>query len=173
MKSIIRYTGQYIQIRDRQGWEFVERLNSKGIVIIVAMTTQQELIFVEQYRPAVDNHVLEFPAGLVGDNPESTNESLQDAAERELLEETGYTSNKMIELVSGPISAGISNEICTFFYSNDIVKTGQGGGVDTENITTHIVPYKDVQTFIQTFQKQNKLIALQVYVGLQLLMGLL
>ena len=51
---------------------------------VVAITEEQRVLAVRQYRPAVERYTIELPAGLVdaGETPE-------DAARRELLEETG------------------------------------------------------------------------------------
>jgi ADP-ribose pyrophosphatase len=56
-----------------------------GYVAMIAFTQAGELILVEQYRPAVEETVLELPAGTIEEGEEAA-----DCALRELLEETGY-----------------------------------------------------------------------------------
>jgi ADP-ribose pyrophosphatase len=60
-------------------------LSVADYVGILAITADQRILAVRQYRPAVERYTIEFPAGLVdtGENPLET-------ARRELLEETGY-----------------------------------------------------------------------------------
>src|SRR5690242_16473540 len=57
---------------------------------IVAITTEQRVLAVRQYRPAVERYTIELPSGLVdpGETPGA-------AARRELLEETGYAADEV------------------------------------------------------------------------------
>src|SRR4030043_518935 len=45
-------------------WESVERVNCKGIVGIVPVTDDKEVLLIRQFRPPVKGYVIEFPAGL-------------------------------------------------------------------------------------------------------------
>ena len=63
------------------------------ISLVVPITEKQEFVLVRQYKYAVDDVVTEYPAGFVGDN-----EQLEEAAKRELLEETGYASDTLSSL---------------------------------------------------------------------------
>lgn len=56
-----------------------------GIVAILSKPTGSEIVLQKQYRPPLDKIVIEVPAGLV-----DTGESPEQAAVRELKEETGY-----------------------------------------------------------------------------------
>jgi 8-oxo-dGTP pyrophosphatase MutT (NUDIX family) len=98
-----------------RSWEAAERVNCNGIVAVVPVTTDGELLLVRQYRPVLDNFVIEFPAGL-----NDRRESLVAAAKRELIEETGYTSEHLSYLIEGPISSGISTEVLTVFLAKDV-----------------------------------------------------
>ncbi|HVV52524.1 MAG TPA: NUDIX hydrolase, partial [Polyangia bacterium] len=85
--------GRYLTFVDDGGWEYVVRANVTGVVVIVAVTDDQKLLLVEQWRPAVHNRVIELPAGLVGDvDPDET---LATAAGRELVEETGFSAREV------------------------------------------------------------------------------
>lgn len=88
--------------KDRK-WEAVERVNCNGIVVIIPVTRQGEFLMIRQFRPVLNNFVIEFPAGL-----NDKNEDLIEAARRELVEETGYTSDDFVPLAEGPISSGMS-----------------------------------------------------------------
>lgn len=68
-------------------------LENNGYVIIVALTPENQLLLVRQWRYPINEEALELPSGHV--NPKM---SPLDAAKQELLEETGGVSNKWVEL---------------------------------------------------------------------------
>src|SRR6516162_4085239 len=103
--------GRYLTVVDDAGWEFVTRHRVTGIVVLVAITPERELVLVEQHRAPVGASVIELPAGLVGDIPGHEAESLAVAAHRELVEETGFEAREMRALGAGPIAVGISDEV--------------------------------------------------------------
>src|SRR4051812_3742020 len=110
MEPIVVADGKHIRLMKRDKWVYADRPGIMGIVAIVAITDDNQVLLVEQYRPAVDRRVIELPAGLVGDVPGEEHESLVSAARRELLEETGYEARDVWELAAGVPSAGMSSE---------------------------------------------------------------
>src|SRR5271169_2534291 len=107
-----------ISYADRSGsirtWEAVERVNCTGIVTIVPVTADNDILLVRQFRPVLDSFVIEFPAGL-----NDRDESLQEAARRELIEETGHTAEEFLFLAEGPVSSGLSTEVLTVFLAKN------------------------------------------------------
>jgi len=84
-------------------------------VTIVALTENDQLVLVEQYRPAVQKTTLEFPSGLVdpGENP-------HDTAVRELLEETGFIAHDVQFLGTLlPDTGRLGNKLWCFFTRVD------------------------------------------------------
>ena len=80
-------------------------------VHIVALTPERGLILVRQYRHAAGETVLELPGGGV----EPADGGLEQAARRELAEETGYTSDRWLKVSSlFPNPATHSNRVHTF-----------------------------------------------------------
>ena len=55
--------GRFLRLVERDGWEYVERRTASAVVIIVPVTSADELVLLDQYRPPVRGRVLEFPAG--------------------------------------------------------------------------------------------------------------
>ena len=157
---------KHLRLVRRRGWEFVERKNISGIVVIVALTADRRLVLVEQYRPPVDCPVIELPAGLAGDTSGAEDESLEDAAKRELLEETGYGAASMIRLFHGPPSAGITSEQLTFFLAPDAQYIHAGGGDETEDITVHAIALDEVPQWLDEQSRCGKAIDLKIYAGL-------
>ncbi len=140
--------GKWLRLRRRGRWEYAERTNPGGGVMIIAVTPDDHLLFVEQYRPAIESMTIEMPAGLVGDVASHADESAVDAAHRELVEETGYRARAIDFLMSGPTSAGMSNEILAFVVARDLEKVDHGGGDETEDITVHEVPRRDAAAWL-------------------------
>ncbi len=65
-------------------------LKTPDYVSVVAMTSQDEILLIRQYRPAVEQFTLELPSGHV-----EINETPEEAARRELVEETGFQAHKL------------------------------------------------------------------------------
>lgn len=132
------YEGKFLRVVKRNGWEFVERTNSTGIVGIIAVTNDDKLVLVKQYREPLQKEVIELPAGLVGDI--DNQESVETAAQRELLEETGYHANKLEVVGTFPVSPGLSTEQMTYVLATELEKRGPGGGDSTEQIESFEMP---------------------------------
>jgi len=158
--------GRYLTLVDEGGWEYVTRPHITGIVVIVALTDDRRLLLVEQYRRAVHKHVIELPAGLVGDVDGHAAESLLDAAKREMEEETGYAAAEMVRLFEGPIAVGVSDEIVSFFEARGLSRVGAGGGDDTEDITVHEVPLDKLPAFLAAKREAGLGIDPKIYAGL-------
>ena len=159
------YEGRFVNLVKRGTWEFATRNNVTGIVGIVAITDDQKLILVEQFRPPVDSNVIELPAGLAGDHDDPS-EPLVKAAKRELLEETGYEAELWQELFTGAPSAGICDEILTFFYASGLKKVQEGGGDEHELITIHEIHLNKLHVWLRQQEDAGKIIDIKIYSGL-------
>lgn len=93
------------------------RVNSPDGVIILAMTSDEEIILVRQFRLSLNQYTLELPSGFIKDN-----ELPQDAAMRELTEETGYVCESMELLGCGRIMMNRHNSQEYAFYGMGAVK---------------------------------------------------
>lgn len=160
------HAGRYLRLVVRNGWEFVERPGIHGIVLVVAVTPGDRLLLVEQRREAVAANVLELPAGLAGDAESPASESLEEAARRELVEETGWDAAAMERLTAGPPSAGVTSEIVTFFRARGLSRVGAGGGIEGEAITVHEVPLAAVESFLAEREAGGTLVDPKVWAGL-------
>jgi len=133
------FNGRWLRLRRRGRWEFAERTNPGGGVIIIAVTPENRILFVEQWREAVLSKTIEMPAGLVGDLGDLS-ETASAAAARELTEETGYRAERVELLMAGPSSAGMSNEMIAFVRAHGLAREHAGGGDPTEDILVHEIP---------------------------------
>lgn len=160
--------GKFVRLLIKGGWEYVERPNCTGAVIIVAATDTGRLLLTEQYRIPVGKPVIEFPAGLIGDEG-AGREDLAQAARRELLEETGYEAKRILPLASGPTSAGLTSELVWLVQAVGLRKRSAGGGDTDERITVHEVPLSDVERWLREQEQRGTLVDPKVYAGLYLL----
>lgn len=149
-------------------WESFERVNCKGIVAIVPVTDDKEVLLIRQFRPPVNGYVIEFPAGL-----NDRGDTLEEAARRELLEETGYSAKEMIFLTEGPMSSGASGEILTVFLAKGIALNhlnqvqGQGQGVgkrdETEDIEVLKILINDLDFKLSEFRAEGNYVDLKIF----------
>ena len=90
-------------------------LNIPDSSVILPITKNNEFIIIKQFRESLDNYSLELPAGFIDEN-----ETPQQAAERELFEETGYTSNEFIYLGIGRLMINRTNSVQHLFAAKNI-----------------------------------------------------
>src|SRR6266853_5023528 len=102
--KITLYAGKFLTLVKEGRWEYVDRIGATGAAIVVAVTNEQKLLLVEQYRIPVHARTIELPAGIIGDEPGGRDECHAAAAKRELLEETGYAAERIETLTTGPAS---------------------------------------------------------------------
>ena len=160
--------GKRVLLLDRDGWEFVERKRGKEAVVIIALTDDKRVILTEQHRKPVEARVIDWPAGLVGD--EDDNRDPSETARKELNEETGYECDSVELLARGPSSPGITSEVVSLYRAVGVRKVGTGGGVGGEDITVHAVPLDSVDQWLEKQSKAGKLIDLKLWAGLHFLL---
>lgn len=88
-------------------------------VNIIALTKDNHVILVRQYRHGTEDLSLEIPGG--GVDPADANP--EEAARRELREETGYTSDDWVCLGKISANAAIMNNYCHCYFARDCIKT--------------------------------------------------
>ena len=88
LKTEVEFATPWFQILAktmREGEAPYYSLKLQDYSAVVALTDEQQVLIVRQYRPAVERYTLELPSGLI-----DPGETPAEAARRELLEETGY-----------------------------------------------------------------------------------
>ena len=162
------FEGKYLRMQVRGHWEYVERTHAAGLAaIIVAVTPDDNILFVEQYRVPLQSRTIEMPAGLVGDIDAS--ESIELSAARELEEETGWRPTHCEVLMIGPTSSGMSTERIAFVRATGLTKINHGGGDATEDITVHEVPRTDAPRWLAAKMAEGYEMDPKLWAGLWLI----
>ena len=161
----IVFEGDHLYVFERDGWQYVERKKSREAAAVLAETDDGEVILTEQFRRPLNARVIDFPAGLIGDENPDTDGA--ETAKNELEEETGYTCESVELLFRGPTSPGITSEIVSLYRARGVRRVGKGGGVGGEDITVHVVPRGRVRAFLQ--EKAEQGVLTDVKVGLYFL----
>jgi len=156
-----------LEYRDEKGeirrWEAVERVNCNGIVVIIPVTKEGDLLLIRQFRPVLNNYVIEFPAGL-----NDKGETLLDAARRELIEETGYTSEIFELMAEGPVSSGLSTEVLTVFLASEALPASPALREkypieETESIELVRTPLMTAYDTIKEYRGKGDAVDLKIY----------
>lgn len=86
-----------------------------GAVAILPIDKEGKIIFVKQYRKAVEEELLEIPAGKI-----ETGEDPEQCAMRELEEETGFFASQLIFINKIYTSPGFSNEVIYIYLAKGL-----------------------------------------------------
>lgn len=136
------WSGSHLAVRRRDGWEYAERPNASGVVAVLAVDDGYVLL-IEQHRPPLGCRCLELPAGLVDDD-----ETAEQAAARELEEETGWRAGRLERIGEFASSSGLTSERVTLVRATELSKVDEGGGVGGEDIAVHRVPLDGLAGFV-------------------------
>ena len=94
-----------------------EYCKHNGAVCVVPLTPEGDVICIRQYRYALDRVTLEIPAGKF----DYIGEDHREAALRELREETGYTTDNLIDIGPLATSPALLTEIIYCYLAEDLI----------------------------------------------------
>lgn len=123
--------------------EIVEHSRGVGIV---AITEDNEIYLVKQFRKAIEKIIYEIPAGLV-----DSGENVTDAAIREAQEEIGMKPGSMTLLTEAYASPGFTDEIFSIFLARDLEENKLELD-DTEELIAFKVPLKKAIEMVENFE---------------------
>ena len=113
-------------------------------VVILPFLTEDKIIMIEEPRTAIGRTVIGLPAGQL-----EKQEKIEEAAIRELEEETGYRAHKMTFMRKFYPSCGYSSE-CIYLYRAEKLEKTQRHLDETEDIKVKIVPLIEAKKQLET-----------------------
>jgi ADP-ribose pyrophosphatase len=134
----------------------VQALQFPDWVLILALTPQEEVVMVRQYRHGIERVCLELPGGLV----DPADDSPAGSARRELLEETGYQTDKLMLMGECYPQPAILSNKCFFYLAQNATEVQPqqlDGGEDIEIIK---VPLKDIPAKIENREIDHGMVLL-------------
>lgn len=159
IKTTYHYKGRLLKLRDDEiklengriaRREIVEH---PGAVCVIGITADKKLVLIRQFRKPVEEEIVEICAGLV-----DPGETLEQAAKRELHEETGYIAGKLEKILSAYATPGYSTEMIHYFIAADLRMDKQRNEED-EQIEVLLLPIGEALQKIKSgVIKDNKTI---------------
>ncbi len=136
-------------IRPRFRLDKIEFLNGKFLdatifefcawANVIALTKDNEVVLIKQYRHGVEKVLWEIPGGVVEDD-----EDPLEGVKRELLEETGYTASEFIQVGALYPNPAIQTNTMYCFLALDAEKMTTQNLDDGEDIEVHLMPLKEL-----------------------------
>lgn len=99
-------------------WDLIEH---KGASAVVPVDAEGKILMVRQYRGAIDDFMLEIPAG----GRDNVEEDFKICAMRELEEETGYRSEEVVHLIDINTAAAYTSEKIAIYYAENLIPSRQ------------------------------------------------
>lgn len=121
-------------------------------VNVVAITEDEELVLVRQFRHGLGQENLEVPGGIVDPGEEPAT-----AAVRELREETGFAPAKLELLAAVSVNPAIQDNWCHLFLATGCQRVGEQRLDGTESIAVELIPVGEVGKMLSTGQIHHSL----------------
>ncbi len=149
LSSTYIYQGKIINLRQDKlklpdGRETIrEIVEHPGAVVILALTDDNKVVMIKQFRKPAEEVLWELPAGTLEEG-----EDLLSCALRELEEETGYYSRKIKKLITFFSTPGFCNEKLTLFLAEDLEKRNKNEDTD-EFIKVELIKPNEALRLVQ------------------------
>ena len=119
-------------------------LESSAWVNIIPITRENQVVLVQQYRHGIRDVTLEIPGGLV-----EKEDSPEEAARRELIEETGYNAGEIESLGYVHPNPAIQNNLCYTFLATGVFNCGEQQQDEKEDIEVVLKPVDEIPQIIK------------------------
>ena len=142
----VMWSGKFVRALRKGRWEYAGRVGGIRAVVILA-EHEGRVILIDQPRAAIGGRCLELPAGLIGDI--DADETVEQAAVKELEEEAGFTAERIERLGDFYGSPGMLAESFTLVRAHGVRRVGKGGGNESEDINVHMIARDEIPAFVQ------------------------
>ena len=115
-------------------------------VNVVALTEQDDVVLIRQYRHGIEKVAWEIPAGTT----DGKDTSLEEAARRELLEETGYGGGRWSLLTTLSANPALQNNLTTTFLAEGVTRLRDAAPEANEEMTVRLTPLAEVGRLIDS-----------------------
>jgi 8-oxo-dGTP pyrophosphatase MutT (NUDIX family) len=119
-------------------------LDAPNWVNIIPLTRKREVVMIRQWRHGIAGFTLEVPGGMVDD----TDRSPKHAARREMIEETGFDSKRVIALGRVHPNPAILPNICFSFLAHDVHEVGRPVMTGAEETVVEYVSMRKIPEMI-------------------------
>lgn len=113
-------------------------------VNVIAVTREQQLIIIQQYRHGIQEYIYEIPAGVC----DPTDENPLESAKRELFEETGYGNGNWSEIMLISPNPATHSNWCYCFLATDVEKISDQHLEPTEEILVSLLEKNEVEKLL-------------------------
>ena len=133
-------------------------LDCPNWVNVIALTSDEELVLVEQYRHGIRDITLEIPGGLCDEG-----ESILETGIRELAEETGYVGSRAELIGTVQPNPAYQNNLCHTIVVYDVEKKYQQDLDEHEEIQVHLHRLDYVDQLVREGKIQNSMVISALY----------
>jgi ADP-ribose pyrophosphatase len=133
-------------------------IESEDWINVIPLIADHHVVMIKQYRHGARQVTLEIPGGLVdpGDTPER-------AAARELLEETGYQAEELVQIGVVNPNPALFNNCCYTYVARNVKKIDDPTPDQAEDIEAVLIPLPDIPKLIQTGEIDHAMVITAFY----------
>ena len=149
----------YYQLPNSKTYGPYYNFHKRNYTIIVPVDENNKIICVRQYRHGFDSITTEFPAGAIEESDYTNNKetAAMQCAMRELSEESGYTSNDWMPLITIPSSPTDADNYAYCFLARNCKQTEKMHLDETEDLNFITYTPQEIDQLIQNSQFQQPL----------------
>ncbi|MFZ0548864.1 MAG: NUDIX hydrolase [Candidatus Promineifilaceae bacterium] len=134
-------------------------LETADWVNVIPITPEGKVVLIRQYRVGIDTVTLEIPGGMV----DAADESPAESARRELLEETGYAADEIVQIGRVSSNPAFINNYTHTFLARNARLVGETHFDSAEYIEFELADIEDIPTLIATGQITHSLVIAAFY----------